>query len=58
MATFKNIHFKKRNYECANVVACVSEVAPNANYAECDDSILKNLHKLWTENGATYYGWL
>jgi hypothetical protein len=58
MAIFKNIHFKKRNYETANVVACVAEKAPNANYSECEESILKGLQKLWTENGATYYGWL
>lgn len=56
--TFKNKNFTKRNYECTNVVACVAETAPNANYVPADDSILEGLTQLWIEGGVRYYGYL
>lgn len=58
METFKNVNFTKRNYECTNIVACVAEQAPNANYAPADEAILENLTQLWIENGVRYYGYL
>lgn len=56
--TFKNKNFTQRNYEKSNVIACVSETAPNENWIECDESILLGKNRLWIENGVEYYGWL
>ena len=60
MATFKNINFKTRNYECTNIVYCIAETAPDANYAECNE--VEILHDraqhLFTQNGVQYFGYL
>jgi hypothetical protein len=58
MKTFKNIHFTKRDYECTNVVACVSDVAPDANWTPADESILKGLTQLQIVAGVAYWGYL
>lgn len=60
MKTFRNINFKKRNYECKNVVACVAEVAPTSagTWIECDASILDGLTQLHIINGRTYWGYM
>jgi hypothetical protein len=62
MATFRNKHFTKRDYEATNIVACVSASAPNDNYVPADDSILFGLTSLWLErvNGqeVRFYGYL
>ena len=58
MKTFKNIHFVKRDYECTNLVACVGESAPDANWVECDPSVLDGLNQLWIERSVRYFGYL
>ena len=58
MSYFKNKHFTKRNYECTNIVACVAAAAPDENYIEADETILKGLTRLWVENDVEYYGYL
>ncbi len=62
MATFRNIHYTRRNYECTNKVACVAEEAPDGNWIPCDISELVPLDSLYTEisDGKTvrYYGYL
>jgi len=58
MKTFKNKNYTKRDYECANIVACVAESAPNDNYIEADEVILTRLTLLYKENGVEYYGFL
>jgi hypothetical protein len=58
MTTYRNVHFTRRDYETTNVVACQAEVAPNANYVACDDTILRGLTKLWIERGVQYFGYL
>ena len=58
MKIFKNKNFLKRDYECTNIVACMSEAAPDDNWVECEKDILTNLQKLWVQNGVHYYGYL
>lgn len=58
MKTFKNKNYKTRNYECTNVVACQSEVAPNENYIECNETVLNGLTQLYTCDGVRYFGYL
>lgn len=58
MTTFKNSNFKKRDYEATNIVACVAEIAPAANWIPSDESVLNDLTALWIEGGVQYYGWL
>lgn len=56
--TYRNINFTKRNYDCMNIVACVSHKAPNSNYVEDDKLILNGLDEIFRENGVQYYGFL
>lgn len=62
MAFFKNTNFTKRDWEFTNIVACVSERAPNFNWIPADESILSNLTQIHiaTENGreVRYFGHL
>lgn len=58
MKTFKNKNFTKRNYDCANIVACRADNAPNENFVECDASVLNGLDRLHTQAGVAYYGYL
>lgn len=58
MKAFRNIHFKTRDYETSNIVACVAETAPNANYEEAQDEILEGLTKLYVERNVVCYGHL
>ena len=58
MKTYRNTRFTCRDYECTNVVACVSDTPPNDNWIECDASTLDGLMMLWIQNGVRYYGWL
>lgn len=61
MNTFKNKNFTKRDYECTNIVACVSETAPETpdnRWQPAPDAILTGLNKLWTISGVQYFGHL
>ena len=60
MITFKNKNFTKRDYECTNVVFCQSEIAPNENWIECDESEIQEMkcNQLYTQAGVKYYGYL
>lgn len=53
---FKNKNFIKRDYECTNVVACISENAPNENYVPAEEKILAGLTQLWVQDGVRYFG--
>ena len=57
MKTFKNKNFTKRNYDCTNIVYCQSELAPNENWIECDETENK-LNHLYTQDGVRYFGYL
>jgi hypothetical protein len=58
MNAYRNKKFTARDYECTNVVACVADAAPAANWEPTDASILTGLTKLYTQAGVTYYGHL
>ena len=58
MTTYRNTKFTTRDYECTNIVACVSAAAPAAFWEAADESILSGLTKLYTQAGVTYYGYL
>jgi hypothetical protein len=65
MATYKNNGFTKRNYDCTNIVACVTDENPNerGDWKQLDwqiatDGILNGLTKLYICNGVAYYGYL
>jgi hypothetical protein len=59
MKTYKNINFKKRDYDCTNIVACKANANPNTErYIVCSDSILTGLTKLYIQNDVIYYGYL
>ena len=56
---FVNQKFKKRDYECTNIVACVAEKAPDENYVPTDKpQALQGLTRLWIQGGVEYYGYL
>jgi hypothetical protein len=56
---FVNQNFKKRDYECTNIVACVAEKAPDENYVPTDKpQALQGLTRLWIQGGVEYYGYL
>lgn len=55
---YRNVNFKKRDPECTNIVGCMAEDAPNANYKPCDASEIKGLQQLWIEDGVRYFGYL
>lgn len=58
MKTYKNKNWKRRDYECTNVVACVAAAAPDDNWIECDASELERLTPLWIERCVQYYGFM
>jgi hypothetical protein len=59
MQAFINTKFTKRDYEATNIVACMAEKAPNANWVPSDRAeTLQGLTHLWTEAGVQYYGYL
>jgi len=69
MKRFMNKNFTRRDYECTNVVACIADVAPSADWIECDETrftgvnmcgrrFAEPLMQLWTERGVQYWGWL
>lgn len=61
MKTYRNANWVKRNYECTNVVACISPVKPTSGHAEwveSDESILEGLTMLHSIGAATFYGYL
>lgn len=55
---YKNKNFTKRNYECTNIVACISNKAPNNNFIEADEKILDKLTHIYTQSGVQYFGYL
>lgn len=61
MKTYRNANWTKRDYECINVVACVSPVNPTSGYAEwveAGEEILEGLTLLHSIGAATFYGYL
>ena len=58
MKTFKNTSFTKRDYECANVIACQGENAPEGTWVECEESFLVGLKPLWIIAGVRFFGHL
>jgi len=56
--TFFNTSYAKRNYDCTNVVACISDAAPGPNWIECGEEVLAGLTKLHRQGGAVFYGYL
>lgn len=60
MKTFKNINFKKRDYECTNVVFCKAEYEPDANWVECEEIEIEILKcdKLYKQGDVIYFVFL
>ena len=70
MKTFKNKNFKKRDYECTNIVFCQSKEKPeltktnSIEWIECDESEIEKMrcNQLWckTINGVNvrFFGYL
>lgn len=56
--TFRNTRFNKRDYDCTNLVACVADVSPGEGWEPCDDAVLANLTRLWSQGRTTYYGYM
>ena len=57
MKTFKNKNYKKRDYECTNIIMCTAEKAPNENWVETKEET-SELNPLWREGNVDYYGYL
>lgn len=59
---YRNTNFKKRDYDCTNIVACQPIDGGAAiirdGYEPCDASILVGLTPLWIERGVRYFGHL
>jgi hypothetical protein len=55
---FKNKNFTSRNYECTNVVFCIADAAPDANWIATNDAIPESMSQLWITNGVRYFGWM
>jgi hypothetical protein len=54
---FRNRNYNHRDYECTNVVACVSAAAPSEIWEPCDSAILQGLTQLelrYTAEGQSY----
>jgi len=60
MKTFKNINFKKRNYESTNVVFCQAENAPDENWVECEDIEIElaKCDQLYIQADVRYFGYM
>ena len=60
MKVFKNSKFIKRDFECINLVFCVSEKAPSENWQECNPIEVEraNCVPLYKEGEVEYYGYL
>jgi len=58
MAIYKNINFKKRDYEATNIVACVTAGPAPEHFVLADNVTLQGLTQLWREGDVTYYGYL
>jgi hypothetical protein len=60
MQTFKNKNFKKRNYDCTNVVFCQADTAPDNNWVPCNESQIETLKctQLYIMNDVRYFGYL
>lgn len=57
MKTFRNVNYVKGRYHnCASVIACQAEQAPDANWVECEESFLHNLTQLYIQAGVRYFG--
>lgn len=59
--TYRNRNFTKRDYERANIVACVADAAPvtsDNRWEVASDDALKGLTQLYIENGVRYFGYL
>lgn len=55
---YRNKNFTKRDYECTNVVACVAETAPSAEWIECGEEVLAGLTQIHIVAGVRYFGYL
>lgn len=59
---YRNREFKKRDYECTQIVACQpidsgTAIIPEG-YDPCPSDILVGLTPLWIQGGVRYYGYL
>ena len=60
----KNTNFVKRDPETTNIVACTYEaqykpgIVDRIEWVPAGPSTLKDLTKLWTQDGVTFYGYL
>ena len=59
---YRNRKFKKRDYECTQIVACQpidsgTAIIPEG-YDPCPSDILVGLTPLWIQGGVRYYGYL
>ena len=59
---YRNTAFKKRDYECTQIVACQPVDSGTAiipeGYEPAPESILIGLTTLWTQGGTRYFGYL
>ena len=58
---YRNINFKKRDYEATNIAACsVIEKGAKlpAGYEPVKADFVANMTPLWIEGGIQYWGWL
>ena len=58
MKTFKNSQFVKVNRDATNIIYCEAEEAPNAHWVETDEVIPYHMDRLFSGNGANFYGYL
>ena len=60
MKTFKNNNFTKRNYDFTNIVFCQTDIAPDLDWIECNESeiVSMNCNHLFSQSGVRYFGYL
>lgn len=58
---YRNIAFKKRDYDAANIAACAlleRDAKAPRGYEPVKSDFVANMTPLWVENGVQYWGWL
>lgn len=57
--TYRNTAWKRRDYECTNVVAArATQPPPRGQWVPAEDSALDGLTRLWIEAGIEYWGYM
>lgn len=59
MDIYINKHYKKKDCECTNIVACIAKNPPDDNWTKAPASFdLSRYQQLYIQNEVAYYGFL